>query len=172
MALMDVVNALQSLVAEPELHARIDSAQRLHRAAFRQEMRLGARRALVQDQLNVEVAGTRIRSLWLVSHRGLRRGGVRRHPESTVVLVAWRGTGLVLLRGDGARRSVTLVPPAADHGAEGERWVVVEAGTPFDTLADETSWDVLAFHSHAALGIRRQDETPDGWVDKIEEADS
>ena len=76
---MDVVNALQSLVAEPELHARIDSAHLLHRAAFRQEMRLGARRALVQDDLDVTLAGARIRSLWLVSHRGLRRSCGRSH---------------------------------------------------------------------------------------------
>jgi hypothetical protein len=169
---MDVADTLRALVADPELHARIDSAQRAHRAAFRHEMRFGARRALVQDGLDCDVAGTRIRSLWLLSQRGLRRGGVRRHPESSVVLVATYGTGLVLLRAEGARRSMTLVPLDAASHTEGERWVVVEAGMPYDTLADETSWHVLALHSHPATGLRRQDETPDGWVEKLEEADS
>jgi len=157
--------ALRAALDAPDLRARIDALCGEHDAALRREARLGARRVVVRDGLELSARGVTWRSLWLLSHRALRRAGLRRHPASDALIAAWRGKGLVLLRAPGQRRSVEL-------DAGDSMFVHVPADTPYDTLADETAWHVIVFHSHAAAALGRSDETPDGWIDKPEEADS
>jgi hypothetical protein len=157
--------ALRTALEAPDLRARIDALCREHEAALQREARLGARRAVVRDGLVLAARGGTWRSLWLLSHRALRRAGLRRHSASEALLAAWRGKGLVLLRAPGQRRSVEL--DAGDSVL-----VHVPADTPYDTLADETTWHLIVFHSHAAAALARSDATPDGWIDKPEEADS
>jgi hypothetical protein len=113
-------------------------------------------RRLVRSDLDVEAEGTTFRSLWLLVHRGLRRAGLRAHPESGALLVAWRGEGIVQLRPPGGRRSVTLATRAASADDPVAPHVLVPAGTPYDTLADAGRWDVVAFHTHPGPGLRRQ----------------
>ena len=167
---MTEFRALQEFVTAGDVRDAIEELRRTHIVALRQAQ-FGARRAVVRTGFEFAAAGTTWRSLWLLTHRPLRRAGVRRHPASTAVLLAWRGQGLVLLRGPDARRSVELVAlDTADDTAV--RFVHLAAGTYFDTLADETPWHVLAFHSAPAAQLVREDETPEGWMEKLEEADS
>ena len=161
---------LQAFIAAPDLRDAIESLRREHVVALRQAP-FGVRRAVVRTGFELAAGGTVWRSLWLLTHRPLRRGGVRRHPASAVVRLAWRGQGLVLLRGPQERRSVELAPAGALP--ETAAWYVhLPPGTHFDTLADETPWQILAFHSEAATNLMREDETQEGWTPKPEEADS
>lgn len=167
---MTEFEALRQFAAGPGVHGAIEERRREHVVALRQSA-FGLRRAVVQSGFELAAGGTVWRSLWLLSHRPLRRGGVRRHAASAAVLVAWRGHGLVLVRGPQERYSVELAP--AGTGPESAVWCVhLAPGTHFDTLADETPWHVLAFHSEAAANLLREDETQEGWTPKPEEADS
>lgn len=167
---MTEFDALRGFTAAPDLRDAIETLRREHVVALRQAP-FGVRRAVVRNGFEFLAGGTVWRSLWLLTHRPLRRGGVRRHPASAAVLVAWRGSGLVLLRGPHERRSVELAPAGAVP--ENAAWCVhLPPGTYFDTLADETPWHILAFHSEAATNLLREEETQEGWIAKPEEADS
>jgi hypothetical protein len=158
------------------LRAEIENAARELEIALQTDVRIGARRRLLRDDLNLEWESVPLRSLWLVSHRGLRRAGFRAHPESTAVLVAWRGEGLVLLRPPGERSSRSLVPWDTPPREANVRSVVVPAGTPYDTLADAAPWHVIAAHSHRGAGlVRRQlvrGEDAEQWIEMAEEESS
>jgi len=153
--------------------AAVDAAAARNEAALRTG-NTALHRSVVADGLDWPADDGRWRSLWLVSHRALRRGGVRRHPGAAL-LVAWRGRGMIQLRGPGARRSFEPAPfagtPVAAGSMDGSA-VPVPAGTAYDTLADETAWHVLVLHTELAPALRREDETPEGWIAKPEEADS
>lgn len=167
---MTEFEALRRFTAAPDIHDAIESLRREHVVALRQAP-FGLRRGVVQSGFELAAGGTVWRSLWLLTHRPLRRGGVRRHPASAAVLVAWRGRGLVLLRGPQERRSLELAP--AGTVPDAAAWCVhLPPGTYFDTLADETPWQILAFHSQAATNLMREEETQEGWTPKPEEADS
>jgi hypothetical protein len=167
---MNDFRALEQFVSAGDVRDAIEDLRRTHVVALRQAD-FGARRAVVRTGFDVEAGGTSWRSLWLITHRPLRRAGVRRHPASAIVLAAWRGHGLVLLRGPKERRSVDLAP-LDTTGDVAVRFVSLAPGTYFDTLADDTPWHVLAFHSQPALHLAREDETQEGWNEKPEEADS
>jgi len=167
---MNDFRALEQFVSAGDIQDAIEELRRTHVVALRQA-NFGARRGVVRTGFDLEAGGMSWRSLWLITHRPLRRAGVRRHPASAVVLAAWRGHGLVLLRGPEARRSVELAPLDATGDAI-VRFVSLAPGTYFDTLADDTPWHVLAFHSQPAPQLVREDETQEGWSEKPEEADS
>ena len=88
------------------------------------------------------------------------------------MLASWRGEGLVLVRPPGERRSVPLVAWDAPPEVSGARFLVVQPGVPYDTLADAQPWHLLAFHSRPALGLVRVQETPAGWAEFPEEEPS
>lgn len=167
---MSEFQTLQDFAAAPEIRDAIEAMRRDHIVALRQAQ-FGARRGVVSGALELPAAGTVWRSLWLLTHRPLRRAGIRRHAASAVVLVAWRGQGLVLLRGPHERRSVELAP-VATATETAVPCVYLAPGTHFDTLADETPWHVLVFHSEPAANLMREEETQEGWIAKLEEADS
>jgi len=158
------------------LVAAIDDAVRALEHLLRAEPHAGALRRPLRDDLDLDWDGLRLRSLWLVVHRGLRRAGLRFHHDSTVLLVAWKRTGLVLLRASGARSSRTLVPWDAAEDVEGSRSVLVPAGTPYDTLAENRSWPLLALHTHPVAGLHRRQlvrgDQEDAWLDLSEEEPS
>lgn len=162
--------ALRRFTAAPDIQEAIEGLRREHVVALRQAP-FGLRRGVLRSGFELPAGGTVWRSLWLLTHRPLRRGGVRRHPASAAVLVAWRGLGLVLLRGPQERRSVELAPPGSGPDA-GAWYVHLPPGTYYDTLADATPWQILAFHSEAATHLMREEETQEGWTPKPEEADS
>jgi hypothetical protein len=165
MQCMNGFSPLCEFAFRADVYAAIEDA----RTARESDRRPGAaQRTLVQDGLVLDAGGTQWRSLWLLSHRALRRAGLRRHASDAVV-AGWRGTGLLLLRAPGNRRSIALAPLEPDGDDE---WVRVPAETPFDTLADERPWHVLMFHAHPASSLVRWQETLEGWVEKPEEADS
>jgi hypothetical protein len=167
---------LEECLANAAAVRDIEAAAAAHEAALGADPRPAALRHLIQSDVAIGWQTETLRSLWLVSHRGLRRAGVRAHPESLAVLVGWRGEGLVLLRAAGARRSVTLVPWRAVAGTEDARHVIVPAGTPYDTLADAGTWHMLAFHSHPGAGLARRQLAAgldgESWIEQREEEPS
>jgi len=158
------------------LRAAIDDAAAALEAGMRADVQPSAWRRLVRDDLDLVWGTVRLRSLWLVTHRGLRRAGFRKHEDSSALLVAWRGDGLVLVRPPGVRRSHELVPWNALPDKTGARAVLVPAGTPYDTLADIQTWHLLAAHSHPAAGLARrqlvQRDDEEDWIELPEEEPS
>jgi hypothetical protein len=170
---MELPAAFAALLGDPGLAADLGRAVQEQEAQLDRERR-GAvyRRVLRPAGLGADFEGVRFESLWLLTHRGLRRGGFRSHPAGDLVLVGWRGDGLVLLRPAGVRHSVPLAPWNAPQDTGGARSVRVQAGVPYDTLADAEPWHLLAFHARPATGLVRIQETPDGWVEFAEEEPS
>lgn len=158
------------------LVAAIDDAVRDLESSLREDLRAAAVRRHLRDDFVLDWDGVRLQSLWLVVHRGLRRAGLRLHPDSTVLLVAWKRPGLVLLRASGARGSRTLVPWDAAEDLDGDRAVLVPAGTPYDTLAENRNWPLLAVHSHPVAGLQRRQQVwrdqEEVWLDLSEEEPS
>jgi hypothetical protein len=170
---MGATDVLDSWLRDPAHRAAIAAAAEAGERRLAADARPAAVRHVLADDVELDVDGLLVRSVWLVSHRGLRRAGLRAHPASAATLVAWRGEGLVLLRGAGARRSVALGPWDAAPAAADLPHVLVPEATPFDTLAESSAWHLLAFHSHRAAGLERhqlerRDDT-EIWVDHPEE---
>lgn len=167
---------LARCLEDPGWRAAIDDAAAALETELQRDLQRAARRRLLRDDLDLTWDSVPLRSLWLVTHRGLRRAGFRRHDASTAVLVTWRGAGLVLARPPGRRQSHTLAPWNAPPSADGERAVLVPAGTPYDTLADATTWHVLVAHSHPAVGLVRrqlvQRDNEESWFELPEEEPS
>jgi hypothetical protein len=166
---MSELEALLDLVRSPTLGSEIDARARAHEIALAADPRAAVRRAMLRDGFDCTWMGEHLRSLWLVSHRALRRAGFRRHPDSFALLLAWRGAGLVLVRPGSERRSIALAPIDAVQ-ATPARFAAVPADVPYDTLADSMPWHVLAFHSHRAAGLVRLAATQEGWIEVPEEA--
>jgi hypothetical protein len=166
---MEALDPLLHAAALPARAARLEAAARAHEAELGQQLRLGVRRRLLSDDLEIVWGGERLGSLWLVSHQALRRAGFRQHPEARAVVLAWQGRGLVLLRPEGERRSLTLRPASAPADAGSTDHVVVPAGTPYDTLADASPWHLLVFHSCRAAQLRTLEPTESGWTELSEE---
>ena len=143
--------------------AAIATAAAAHDGSLAANSMLGVRRSMVADGWSLDWKGDVLRSLWLVSHRGLRRDGIRKHPTHRVVLLGWRGLGLVQQRAPGARRTFSLVPFQSVPDAESVHWVDIAAGAPYDTMADAATWHVLAAHAHPSADLVREVPAEDGW---------
>ena len=160
---MEELEPLLSFVRRPRVEAKLAAAALAAEQHFAAHAAAGVRRQALEAEADLEWGAHHVRSLWLVSHRALRRAGFRQHPDSLAVLLAWRGAGLVLLRPPGERRSLALVPWSQPVG-DGVHHVVVPAGTPYDTLADASAWHLLAFQTSAASQLERLEPADDGWV--------
>jgi hypothetical protein len=158
---VDATEALFSAVRQAR--DAIVSAARAHDAAMAADAKLTVRRALITSAWSVEWNGERLRALWLVSHPGLRRGGIRKHPSSRAVLMSWSGVGIVQLRGAGARRSHSLVPVERALDSESVHWVEIAPDMPYDTMADMGTWHLLAAHTHAGPDLVREEPVEQGW---------
>jgi len=145
------------------VNAAIAIAAAAHESVLATSAMHGVRRSMVADGWSLAWKGDVLRSLWLVSHRGLRRDGIRKHPTHRVVLLGWRGIGLVQLRAPGARRTFNLVPFESDVNSESLHWVEIAADAPYDTMADAATWHVLAAHAHPAADLVREVPAENGW---------
>ncbi len=144
-------------------HAAIATAAGAHESILATSALHGVRRAMVADGWSLDWKGDVLRSLWLVSHRGLRRDGIRKHPTHRVVLLGWHGLGLVQLRAPGARRTYNLMPFETELNSESVHWVEVEVDVPYDTMADAATWHVLAAHAHPGADLVREVPAENGW---------
>src|SRR5262245_14391338 len=105
---MDAGLPITACLEDANVGRDIEAATQALLGKLRSDAAPAALRRLIRDDLGIEWDGVRLRSLWLVTHRGLRRAGVREHPASLAVLVGWRGAGLAQVRAPGARRTVSL----------------------------------------------------------------
>ena len=158
---MDESEALFAAVRQAD--AAIAAAAAIHEGAIATDAKLVVRRTIVADGWGLAWKNDVLRSLWLVSHPGLRRGGIRKHPASRAVLLGWRGIGLVQLRGEGARRTYSLVPLDRAVDAESVHLVEIAADMPYDTMADMGTWHVLVAHTHAGGDLVRDVPVEEGW---------